>query len=353
VKTAVQGSSRSLSVLALAILAGCGGPYLDRVQGQVIDESGRPIAGARVKLSGPDHLVTDSEGRFDGMLTFHSRRSVAVSALKEEERLGGIVSVSRRHEPITIVMRPHVRVSGRVSYEKLPHSIAALHQEPRDQWPAIHIRKKFPELNQWFHCGAPTLSQGAIECYLNAGDYEVEVTGLHERLARNFQVAAKGGDIDLGVLEAEPLTEHKLIDLPAPELHLGNGSRLADLRGKWVLLLMWDRQTENDLAIRRLVRFHNDPQVDPHGFAIVAVHRTALDSADLVRLRTHDRDGLRPEPIPFPILFDEEGKAFEAYGLRIDATALWVINPEGRVEFLHWMDPVDFVRSRLKPRGTP
>lgn len=342
----VINDMRRLPVLALALFAACGGPYVGRLQGHVVDEQGRPVKGARITLSGPDHLVTDENGKFDGELTFHRRRWISVSALTEDHRLGGVASTRSPHQPVAITMQRLVRVSGRVNSDKLPPSIRDLHGEEGIRWPRVTVRKADPVVGQ-FQC-IVDFKDRAFESFLNAGAYTIEVQGMHVTLAREFRVTADSGDIDLGVLEAIPLPGYDRFDSPAPELQVSDGTKLADLRGKWVLLLLWDRPCKNDLVIRKLVRFHNDPHVDRGGFAIVAVHRDPLSDSELERARTHDHEGRRPEPISFPISIDYQGRTFEAYGVPPGVNALHVINPEGKFEFTRWTEPVEHVREMLK-----
>jgi hypothetical protein len=342
----VSNDMRLMPALALALVAACGGPYVGRLRGQVVDEQGRPVKGAHISLSGPDYLVADEEGKFDGELTLVRRRWHLVRAKTEDSRLGGAASIQDPFQPVAIKMRRCVRVSGRVNYEQLPPSIRELHLHQWFTWPMVALRKADPVIGHipW----SVELKDGAFECFVDAGAYDVEVRGMHHRLFREFRVTADGGDIDLGVLEAIPLAEHERLDSPAPELHVSDGTKLADLRGKWVLLLLWDRSCKNDLVIRRLVRFHNDPQVDRSRFAIVAVHRDALSDSELEHARTHDHEGRRPEPIPFPVAVDHQGGTFEAYGVAPGVKAPHVINAEGKFEFTRWTEPVEYVREKLK-----
>ena len=339
---------RMLTIPGLALLAACGGPYLGRVQGHVVDEQDQPVAGARIMLSGADYLVSDEHGNFNGELTFQRRRWTCVTATSEDSRLWGAATISHGAEPVAITLRRHVRVIGRVHYDKLPPSIRVLHDQPfLMNGPRVTVRKKDDPIFGEFRWEV-RFEGRAFESFLKPGIYELEVTGFHHRLIRDFLVTRDGGDIDLGVLEAIPLPDHDMLDSPAPELQVSDGTKLADLRGKWVLLLLWDRRSTNDLVIRRVVRFHNDPQVDRSGFAIVAVHRDALSESELERARTHDHEGRRPEPIPFPIAFDDRGRTFDAYRLTAEKNALFVINPEGKLEFTRWTEPVEYVRGKLK-----
>ena len=78
-----------------------------------------------------------------------------------------------------------------------------------------------------------------------------------------------------------------------------------------------------------------------------------LTVSDLNQARIWDDDDHRPEPIPFPVFVDDDGKTFKAYGIERgrdrQAPSTFLIDPEGKIELpFETNGPVQFLKSKLE-----
>ncbi len=375
---------RSIPILALALalLAACGPPTTALVRGRVIDEEQRPVPGAKVTLSAypslaetsnQDYLTTDAKGEFDGVLSCRTRGGSPVLALVAEGRQGGVAHLNRRREPVTIVVRTLALVKGRVSYEKLPKPIREWNAEKGEGFRGRHVQiwRRLPAKPDGgsapppeYVAGGPLVNE-AFEYLLPGGDYDVKVMGFHQLVIRDFRVNESADDVDLGVLEALPIHGHEIYGAPAPELRLADARDLpkdftwASLRGKWVLLFLWDHRARANNWLPGLIRFQADHADKRDQFQIIAVHNCddVLTVADLDRNLAWGMGPYEWKPLPFPVAIDDDSKTFNAYGIergpRRQAGHLFLINPEGQVEFCPGQPLLSVLKSKLESQKTP
>ncbi|MCI3280338.1 peroxiredoxin [Synechococcus sp. PCC 6717] len=118
------------------------------------------------------------------------------------------------------------------------------------------------------------------------------------------------------------------LDAPAPEFTLPtNGSsqpvRLADYRGKWVVLYFYPKDFTSGCTIEAQ-RFQQDiEQFHAHNAEVIGVSADSVDShADFC-----DSEGLT-----FPLLSDPDGRVSKAYGSWLGFVSLrhsFIIDPDG------------------------
>ena len=359
--------------IGLVFLTACGSTKTTRVLGRVVDEENRPVAGARLSMGWLEtpYLETGADGEFEGTLGLTSSRKGPLLALDPEGRRGGLAMLGWTPEPVTIVLKPLKRVRGRVSYEKLPEAFREWHAKPRAWNPPV-ITVSVPVQDEVSFLGERrgpslglvarrSLTDGTFEFALPAGEYSLLVGGYHHPLIRPLLIAESDRDVDVGLLEVQPFEIHKRSGVEAPEIQVNSdtaphqGLKLADLRGKWVLLFFWDHRMKfNSDWLPGLIRLYHDRRADRGRFEIVALHNCddVLTVSDLNMALFWDSQDRRTEAIPFPMFVDDDGKTFKAYGIergRPRQSPTWyLINPQGKFELsFDTGDPVRFLNSKL------
>jgi len=329
--------------LALSLLAvGCANYMRVEVEGRVVDENQRPVAGAAVTTvpwfdvdDAPKMrtlVKTDADGRFSATLprTMGSEQALFADV---GERLGGFVVLpGDKASGLEIVVRPFRTVRAQISNEKLPRKfrkygpwINAVSVDPRMALVANRV-------DQW--------RTGDVAWRLPPGRYELHASGAGKPLIHAFEVSASTDDLDLGTLALEPTNYQRLLDQPAPDLHFADargvpkGFRLADWRGKWVVLVFWNhRMEENRHVVRSLIDFHEAGEKMRDRFEVLIVH----NSDDVLTVR--HLDGalfFKRMALTVPVVIDDREKSFEAYGLERgpwyrSAPSEFLIDPEGRI----------------------
>ena len=369
------------SLLLLTLLAACSS-LTARVQGKVVDDKDQPVAGARVSLGmypssdqDPEAwLESDANGEFDGLITFRHKSGSPVRALDPGGKWGGIAHINRHRDPVTIVVQPLTKVQGRVSYDKIPPSVRKWTESNAFEWEGsrpklgsrLHVLRKppaHPKHPEYVISGKAV--DGKFEFMLPAGTYEIRFMGVHDRLEREFTVTP-GADVDLGLFEAVPTPEQAMFGAPPPELKLADARGIpkdfqwSSVRGKWVILFLWDYRNRANNWLSGLVQTWKDWEKHRDKVEIIAVHNcdTVLTVADLERYlqwEVEDRDF----KFPFPVAIDDDEKTFVAFqlteGPKRLGSRLLVINPDGNVEFtgryMHGFQPVEYVRRKLEPQN--
>lgn len=120
------------------------------------------------------------------------------------------------------------------------------------------------------------------------------------------------------------------IGTPAPDFQLqderGNTVRLADLRGRFVVLV-WYPADETTVCTRQLCEIRDDwAAFQNRGVAVFGVNGQGRDS--------HEKF-VRKYQFPFPLLLDpgqKVGKQFHTHGLIVKRT-VYVIGPDGVIRY--------------------
>ncbi|MGE5252035.1 MAG: redoxin domain-containing protein [Bacteroidota bacterium] len=123
---------------------------------------------------------------------------------------------------------------------------------------------------------------------------------------------------------------------PAPELtgdtrlNASSPPRLADLRGKVILLEMWTFGCINCQHVIPSLKDWQDRYSD-RGLVIIANHFPEFDyEADLENLK----DAVRKYGIPYAVIQDNHGDNWQAYHNHY-WPALYLIDKQGRIRYIH------------------
>ena len=121
-------------------------------------------------------------------------------------------------------------------------------------------------------------------------------------------------------------------EFPANATWLQGGPlRLADLRGRPVLVDFWDYTCVNCLrTLPYLAEWHR--RYAEHGLAIVGVHTPEFDFA---RNPDHVRQAIADLEIPYPVVLDPEYTIWQAYANRA-WPAKYFVDTQGRVRARHY-----------------
>jgi thiol-disulfide isomerase/thioredoxin len=338
--------------------------------GKLWDERGEPIKirgaaewdkfwkdeGAMVAM--PKRLAKrTSEGRFT--VTVENRPRVSIFVTDAKQRRGGYVSVPKSAAPkeVEIKLVPLVRVHGKIycpEAKRTPDWTAAVVHPPLDTSNYLHFT----------HCGS---LKGEFSFLLPPGPYDFDVyssspdasvprKGVLAHLppcVRGIRVDVPAGaaELDLGTLDVE---------LPAraggikgdysfyygkepPQLQFTDARgvardfKLAQLRGKWVLLEFWTLWCGPCIAeaLPNLAKFYAEHEKDRGRFEILAICVTA--DKETTTIDAYDRavapvvkEQWNGQPLPFPVLIDGEGKTSAIYGIGSYPTTL-LVDPQGRL----------------------
>ena len=368
------------------------------IHGQVVDERGTPVddfdaakfwssngkqwdeAGEWIKISGladaakfwkeegvlaahPSQMATRlPEGKFS--LTINKRPRVSVFAVDKRRERGGYVSVekSAADKPVTITFAPLVRVIAKVYCSEAGRT-------PDWSMAVIHPTGDKSNYLHFTQCGSV---RGEISLLLPPGKYDFDVYSVSpdagmrapkeqkddnataaDMPVRGIPVEIPLGHaaLDLGVLNVK-LPKDKdgiardysqFYGKEPPELAITDARgvakkvKLADYRGKWVLLDFWAVWCGPCVqrSLPELTKFYEEHAADRNRFEILAICNTEDEKA----LTIEAYDALAApivekvwagKQLPFPVLIDGEGKTSSIYGIHSWPTVL-LIDPEGHL----------------------
>lgn len=341
----MENRRRNPLVVALALLAaGCANYMKVEVEGRVVDEAGHPVAGVQVTTapwpegtvspSPRSYVLTDLDGRFSATLPRATGPEQALFANVPNDNRGGFVVLpGDRASGLQIILQPLTTVRAEIDSASIPPafrimgpSVNAVSREPR---PTI--------VGGLFGRGP---GSGAVSFRLPPGTYELHANGGGKPLVRAFEVSAAGAEIDLGKLSLEPYKYQTLTGRPAPDLYFADARgvsksfRLADLRGKWVLLFFWNHRMEyNRQMLESLSEFYAAAGKMRDRFEILVIHH----SDDVLTVRDLDMALWHQDVrMPMPVIIDDQEKTFYAYGLErgpMFRSSPWefLVDPEGRI----------------------
>jgi thiol-disulfide isomerase/thioredoxin len=343
--------------LASTLVEAQAGPI--KVSGRVELADGKPAGGVEVasnwnltrgNLSAYEPATTDADGRFTIPLEFFSDRPVILMAADKPGQLGGVfvVEPKKATDPFEIKLAPLARVRGEFVSDDPAHPVTAVvidvmfgRQGPPfaqcSTYDVAEVRKskKMPE------------GPARFELRLPPGEFDLQYyvpvqPASHQGAARLVTIKPEeaGRDRDLGKIELKVNPVIKRVGKEPPPLQIKDARgvpkdvKLADFKGKYVLIEFWATWCGPCIGrgLPDLMELYDEHEADRDKFVVLAIHgQGADDFADLdKKLVPIVRDTWQGRPLPFPILLDDDGQTFEAYGIQgIPASIL--IDPQGKV----------------------
>jgi thiol-disulfide isomerase/thioredoxin len=365
------------------------------IQGRVVDEQDRPIekfeaapfwssngkywdaSGEQIKVE--SNADAEKMWKDEGVLAVNPRNVAkvetggtfrltidglpnrAVFVADPEHRRGGVVAVQKGEsaKPVTVTLRPLVRVHGKIYCPDAGRT---------PDWTAVKVRMPGDHENcMGFNFCASY--KGEFSFLLPPGTYDFDVGSSSPDASMprpknppadmpkylrgvRVEVPAEKPELDLGVLFVEfgegkggvprgDYSKHYGKEPPALQITdacgVDKNVKLADYRGKWVLLDFWTLGCGPCIArsLPDLAKFHEQHAADRDRFEILAICVTDYEKAttkaqyeELVApiMKKYWND----KPLPFPVLIDGEGKTLSAYGIQGVPTTL-LIDPDGNL----------------------
>ncbi len=209
------------------------------IQGKVVDSEGNGVQDVDVSSLWDDGkpvggVKTDAEGRFSLEVPFHGR-PIAVMALDKERKRGRATRFSpgsfdkvRELELETVV-----RVHGKFSCKELGE---------RPSWTNVYVMY----LPGGIRFAQQSSDKAEFDLRLPPGDYSFHMYGTDVKdVTVDRFIEGDEGEIDLGTIDLEATAIAKLYGKRCPELKISDARgvkpdfKLADLRGKYVLIEFW------------------------------------------------------------------------------------------------------------------
>jgi thiol-disulfide isomerase/thioredoxin len=299
-------------------------------------------------------------GRFS--LTIDGRSRVSIFAVDKRRERGGIVLMeqSAAEKPITITMEPLVRVTARVHCSEAGRT-------PEWSNAIIFVPDNKGNRSKLTICGS---FRGQVSFLLPPGTYDLDAyssspsatlripeqetkdaAATPRALFLRVEIPRGQTTLDLGVLDLKlprdkdgvPRDLTQYYGKVPPELEITDARgvprtvKLADFRGKWVLLEFWTVSCGPcvNRNLPELAKFYEEHAADRDRFEILAICNTEADDARTIE--AYDalaapliKEAWAGKELPFPVLIDGEGRSFGVYGIQGVPNVL-LIDPEGRL----------------------
>ena len=256
------------ALAAALLLAGASAQERDRwhaVSGRVVDAQGQPVAGVEIartwtfrevqgrKTASPSReilestrsgnrltvtkqqeLRSDESGRFAGRFEFYTDR-LGLMALTPDQRMAAVVELARdaRHDALEVTLEPTVHVHGRVTCSEIGRAAA---------WTNAMFSTRHGQ-----RVASCDSRAAEIDLRLPPGRYSLHVYGTDLRgLSRPVEIGAEKPEHDLGEIDVPAEYFALNVGKQLPEWHVTAArgvplqqSRLADFRGRWLLVEFW------------------------------------------------------------------------------------------------------------------
>jgi RNA polymerase sigma factor (sigma-70 family) len=315
----------------------------DSVVVRVVDASGASVAGARVGAGAYVHprepqpgwqfYVPRAESDAAGMAELMSvkslgREKMLLYVLQDRLGLAGFKEVSKDDlgTMVTVTVEPACRVRGRLTST----GMAKLNRPVG--WTNVYVYRgddrplSCSSESQEYHFDLPP---GIYK--LSAYGADLDTVGTHIVVKKGMR------DLEVPPLDLPPTKVATLLGRPAPELRgitdwkNGEPVRLADLRGKVVVLDFWGHWCGPCLrAMPSLMALHD--QFADRGLVVIAVHDKSVKSiAELdERLAAVRQRRWFGRDLPFLVALDGDGATTAAFGITTFPTSL-LIDRDGNV----------------------
>lgn len=277
--------------------SGQGSAKSNKIVLKLIDSGGRPVAGAKVganvrtrdvsvlgsklswNLRGRQHNISNEWGEIT--LTreklfspsWSEDRKLALYVLHEDRRIGAKCMISKdgKQEEIELILEPVCHVHGKLDSEGLKKIGRPL------TWTNVYL--------YWDQDSFGVLSHmpdnKRFEFFVPPGRYKLNAYGSGEgastkHLYPDIEVKANQSELDLGVIDLPPTKVTSLIGKPSPELgpikawKNGTPVKLADLRGKLVILHFGGGYPSTSRDLPRLVELHEE--FENAGLVIISLY---------------------------------------------------------------------------------
>jgi serine/threonine protein kinase/uncharacterized membrane protein len=189
-------------------------PKPETVTGQVTDQSGKPLANVRWRISAveewsdgrwqlvlnlglPQWALTDAEGRFE--VPFHGRQRFDLQFDKWEFGPAFLYQVSSEARDLKVIMKPGILVRGKVNSSAGGEELHTLRAELR-----------LPGRDIWYQQESPVDRDGHFALYAGLPPTEPGRTGPAQ-----WQVVCAGKVIPLDVTEGKPVDVHFEVNVDA------------------------------------------------------------------------------------------------------------------------------------------
>ena len=236
--------TRCATAVALTLLVGLTAQAQEQVKvtGRVVDAAGKPVAFAAVgsnwnatkdAMKPYNGATTDAEGRFTTTLTFYGPGPQGLLALDMDQKAGGLLIVEPKvaGKPVEIKLGPLVHVHGRFFCKEL---------DKRPKWTNVYLMSGPVRFLQ---CSS---EEASFSFRVPPGKYMFWGYGTDvQDLRKEIILAADTPDLDLKALDLPATIIARHVGKAPPEETVTDARgvkkdvRLADFKGKWVLVEFW------------------------------------------------------------------------------------------------------------------
>lgn len=321
--------------------------------GELLEEAaaGKMWDNEGVLAASPKHTVTRlPEGRFSLTVDGWPRKSVYV--VDKSHQYGGIALVEQNNSntPVKVTLTPLVRVTAEVYCSEAGRT---------PDFSVVEVLPVKGEANfgNFIKCGS---FRGEISLLLPPGIYDLRVRGRSPNASIpvpkgqngiRIEIPRSQASLDLGVLnvalpkdkDGNPSDISKFYGKKPPELSITDARglpkdvKLADFRGKWVLLEFWAMWCGPCVKreLPKLAAFYKEHAADLERFEIISICNTEKEQIQTIEAFDKLSASVVNEvwggkQLPFPILLDGQGRTSGLYSVVSWPTTL-LIDPEGNL----------------------